>query len=286
MQPAAQTLDPARFAIVAAGDHVWCLARDLKDQNFFAPFQLICRRADNGEIVWKSTDLPDYAPFDLVGQPLLADGKLFIAAKTQANPQQRQGQPQQFVLAIQPHDGKVALEDRDRHVPPGRPDVLLPVQPRHGRPSLDWSTAPARSTSTRTSACSPGSTPIPECSTGDTATRPTPYQSRLTSSTTTSPRSPRSSAVRRSRPVRRSWSRECSPERLYAIDPNRMKVLWERPITKASRLLARRRRRRVFRRCGARAPSTSRRGSSCGRRVCPAAATEAKCWCGRTASGN
>ncbi len=26
-------------------------------------------------------------------------------------------------------------------------------------------------------------------------------------------------------------------ERLYAIEPNRMKVLWERPITKASRLL-------------------------------------------------
>ena len=50
----------------------------------FASFQLICRRADNGEVVWKSTDLPDYAAFDLVGLPLLADGKLFIAAKSQA----------------------------------------------------------------------------------------------------------------------------------------------------------------------------------------------------------
>ena len=107
MQPAAQMLDPARFAIVAAGDLVWCLARDIKDQNFFAPFQLICRRADNGEVAWKSADLPDYAPYDLVGQPLLADGKLFIAAKTQANPQMRQGLPQQFVLAVQPHDGKL-----------------------------------------------------------------------------------------------------------------------------------------------------------------------------------
>ena len=98
---------PSRFAIVAAGEHVWALARDLKDQNIFASFQLICRRADKGEIVWKSADLPDYAAFDLVGLPLLADGKLFIAAKTQANPQMRQGLPQQFVLAIQPHDGKV-----------------------------------------------------------------------------------------------------------------------------------------------------------------------------------
>ena len=45
--------------------------------------------------------------FDLVGLPLLADGKLFIAAKSQANPQMRQGLQQQFVLAIQPRDGKV-----------------------------------------------------------------------------------------------------------------------------------------------------------------------------------
>ena len=98
---------PSRFAIAAAGEHVWGLARDLKDQNLFAPFQLTCRRADKGEIVWKSADLPDYGAFDLVGLPLLADGKLFIAGKTQANPQMQQGLPQQFVLAIQPHDGKV-----------------------------------------------------------------------------------------------------------------------------------------------------------------------------------
>ena len=55
-------LEPARFAIVAAGDHVWTLARDVRDQNMFAPFQLNCRRADNGEIVWKSPDLSEYVP--------------------------------------------------------------------------------------------------------------------------------------------------------------------------------------------------------------------------------
>ena len=107
-QNSARGVDGNRFAIVAAGEYVWALARDMKDQNFFAPFQLICRRADKGEIVWKSADLPDYAAFDLVGFPLLADGKLFIPAKSQANPQQQQqGQPQQFILAIQPHDGKL-----------------------------------------------------------------------------------------------------------------------------------------------------------------------------------
>src|SRR5262249_28622218 len=40
--------------------------------------------------------------------PIVADGRLFIAAKTHANPPQQQRQPQQFVLAIRPHDGKVA----------------------------------------------------------------------------------------------------------------------------------------------------------------------------------
>ena len=40
---------------------------------------------------------------------MLADGKLFVTAKTGPNPQQpqMQNQPQQLVLAIQPHDGKI-----------------------------------------------------------------------------------------------------------------------------------------------------------------------------------
>ena len=87
---------------------VWCLGRDLKDQNFFAPFQLTCRRADNGEVVWKSADLPDYAPYR-PGRPA-APGRrqaLHRRPRPRPNPQQQQGLPQQFVLAIQPHDGKV-----------------------------------------------------------------------------------------------------------------------------------------------------------------------------------
>src|SRR5262249_55400989 len=109
MQPAGQMLDPGRFAIVASGEHVWTLARDVKDPNMMAPLQLTCRRADNGEVVWKSSDLADYAAFELVGMPMLADGKLFVTAKTAPNPQQpqMQNQPQQLVLAIQPHDGKI-----------------------------------------------------------------------------------------------------------------------------------------------------------------------------------
>src|SRR5262249_3475584 len=72
-----------------------------------------CRRADNGEVVWNSADLADYAAFELAGMPILAEGKLFIVAKTGMNPQQMQmmqggqRQPQHLVLAIQPHDGKI-----------------------------------------------------------------------------------------------------------------------------------------------------------------------------------
>ena len=99
-------VDTSRFAILASGDQIWTLVKDLKDQNFFAPFHLACRRASSGELVWQSNDLSDYAQLDLCGPPLLVVGKLFIPAKGQGNPQQ-QGMPQQLVLAIQPHDGKV-----------------------------------------------------------------------------------------------------------------------------------------------------------------------------------
>ncbi len=205
-QNMARALDASRFAIVAAGEHVWALARDLKDQNMFAPFQLICRRADNGEIVWKSTDLPDYATFDLVGLPLLADGKLFIAAKTQANPQQQQGLPQQFVLAIQPHDGKVLWKTEVGTFRQGQQYYLL-LHAATRRPSRGWSTARARSISTRTSACLRGSTPTPGRSTGDTATRPTRSSPGIASSTTMQPRNLRPSAARPCRRARLSSSR-------------------------------------------------------------------------------
>src|SRR5262249_30997554 len=61
MQDQARMLEPGRYAIVASGDHVWTLGRDLKDQNFFGPFHLSCRRAEGGDVVWQSADLSDYS---------------------------------------------------------------------------------------------------------------------------------------------------------------------------------------------------------------------------------
>ena len=106
IQDQTRMIDPTRFAIVAAGDHVFTVGRSLKEQNQFAPHTLTCRRAEGGEVVWQSPDLADYAMLELNGPPIVVDGKLFVAGKSLPD-QQRQRMPQQFVLAIRPHDGKV-----------------------------------------------------------------------------------------------------------------------------------------------------------------------------------
>jgi len=105
MQNQVRGVDPTRYAIVAGLGHVWTLSRDLRDPNFQAPFLLTCRRAEGGDVVWKSSDFPEFAEVDLVGQPILARDTLYIAAKTGSTRQQNQ--PDQFVLAIRPHDGKL-----------------------------------------------------------------------------------------------------------------------------------------------------------------------------------
>jgi outer membrane protein assembly factor BamB len=104
-QDQSRWIDPRRFAILASESFVWCLVRDLNDANMLAPFRLVCRRADNGDVVWQTSDLPDYAALDLVGTPTLANGTLYVAARTAQN--QQQGQPRQSVLAIRARDGKL-----------------------------------------------------------------------------------------------------------------------------------------------------------------------------------
>lgn len=107
MQDYTRWVDPTRFAIACAGDFVCVVARNIKEPNMMAPCTLSCRRAEGGEVVWQSTDLGDYSQLDMNGPPIVADGKLLIAAKSVFNPQQQQP-AHQFVLAIEPHDGKIA----------------------------------------------------------------------------------------------------------------------------------------------------------------------------------
>ena len=236
-QPAAQMLDPGRFAIVADGEHVWTLIRDLKDQNFAAPYQLICRRSDNGEIIWQSKDLPDYAPYDLVGLPLLAVGKLFVAVKTGANPQQpQQGQPQQLLLAIQPHDGKVLWKTEVGTFRQGAqfrmfsysrdPSPQPRLVARAGAVYLDTHVGVLARLDTDSGTLDWGY-----------AYKTDPYRSMHRFMFYYEPQEPQATA---SQPLPAGDAflvKGAQSGRLYAVDANRMKVLWERPITKASRLL-------------------------------------------------
>ena len=107
MQNQARMVDPHRYEIVAGLGYVWTLSRDLRDANYQAPFTLTCRRAEGGDVVWKSADFPEIAEVELVGRPILARETLFVAARTGMAGRQRQNQPDQFVLAIRPHDGKL-----------------------------------------------------------------------------------------------------------------------------------------------------------------------------------
>ncbi len=107
MQGQSQMIDPKKFAILAAPGYVWTLGKDVKDANFQALSHLFCRRAQDGEVVWKSTDIPDYAGMDLVGMPILARDTLFVAGKSSMIEGGQGNASRQFLLAIRPHDGKL-----------------------------------------------------------------------------------------------------------------------------------------------------------------------------------
>lgn len=99
-------IDPTRYLIVAVGERVLSLERDLRDQNYNAPYRLVCRRADSGDVVWQSTDLTEMANLDLIGPPLPVGDRVFVVARSSMNQQPQQG-PGLFVLAIEPSDGTV-----------------------------------------------------------------------------------------------------------------------------------------------------------------------------------
>ena len=107
MSDHARMVDSSRYAILAGLGYVWDLSRDIKDANYLAAAHLTCRRAENGEIAWQSSKLPDYTGIDLVGLPILADDALIVAGKSSGNNNGQEHQAHQFVLAIRPHDGKL-----------------------------------------------------------------------------------------------------------------------------------------------------------------------------------
>jgi len=234
MQEFARVLDATRFAVVASEELVWSLSRDLKDQNFYAPFQLTCRRSDNGETVWKSADLPDYAPYDLVGHPILADGKLFQAAKTQANPQQRQGLPQQFVLAIQPHDGKLLWKAEIGTFRQGQQYFFYYSRDPSPQPRLvERAGAVYADTHVGVLARLDADSGTLDWGFGYKTDPPRAeyffwYRAPQEQTSASSPPLPAGDAL---------LVKGTQSERLCSIDPNRLKASWDRPITKSARLL-------------------------------------------------
>ena len=242
MQDAARFTDATRYAIIASGEHVWSLSRDLKDGNFQAPFHLVCRRAENGEVIWQSNDLSDYAGLDLNGPPILAAGRIFIPAKGQGDPRQGQGGMSQVVLSIQPHDGKVVwkgevgmLRQDNRFNWYGynrEPDAQPRLVYRTGSIYVEthqgvFARLDADSANSRL---------------GVRLSRPTPFRARAAFFWGyNQPSEPAPSGSLPAEYGETFLLKGMQSAHLYAIDPNRMKVLWDRPISKTSRLLARQR---------------------------------------------
>lgn len=235
LQPIGQALDPTRFAIAASSEYVWVLARDMKDQNMVAPFLLSCRRADNGEVVWRSSDLSDYASLDLVGEPFLAGGRLYCVAKTFQGPNQpAQGLPQQSVLAIQPHDGRVVWKTEVgtfREVQPyyyyryfreSTPQPRLLYQA--GMLYIDTHKGILGRLDAETGALDWGFG----------------YRTDPVGSSERWFYQPPGPTIACGPPVVASGAmliKGIQSERIYSLDADRMKVGWERPITKLSRLV-------------------------------------------------
>ncbi len=240
-QDQARMIDPGRYAILVAPGYVWSLGKELKNLNMMATAHLVCRRAENGEVLWQSTDLPDYAGLDLVGLPILAGGKLLIAGKTASGNNRGGGGEdnlaRQYVLAIRPHDGKLLWKTEvgtfretqqyyyyymrdtspqprlayrsgsvyiDTHV-----GVLARLDADSG--AIDWGYA--------------------------YPTDPVQGQSRffffgMNTAQATTPSGPPPLSVGDAILIKGAKS-----DRICLIDPDRMKLLWDRPIAKASRLL-------------------------------------------------
>jgi outer membrane protein assembly factor BamB len=237
MQDQVRMLDLTRFAIVASGEHVWSLGRDLKEQNFFAPFALICRRADSGQVVWQSTDLSDYTQIDPACLPLLAGGKLFVTCKSAANQNPQQGQQQQVVLAIQPHDGKVLWKSevgliRQANMyfyyymrdPSPQPRLVY----RAGAVYVDTHLGVLARIDADSGALDWGFGYKTDAVQGDDRFFFFGYNQQQQTTTASS------------EPLQTGEAfviKGTKSDRLYAVEPNQMKVLWERPISKSSRLL-------------------------------------------------
>jgi outer membrane protein assembly factor BamB len=239
-----QMIDPKRFALVAAPGFVWSLGRDPKDPNFQAASRLVCRRSETGEVVWQTSDLPDYAGMDLMGQPLLARGTIYLAGKSGASMGMGWGmggdnQARQHVLAIRPHDGKVLWKTEVGIFREGPRYYYYGMPENNPQPRLAYRAGSLYlDTHQGVLARLDADSGTLEWGYGY-QTDPVQMQGRFIfffgmqnpfGSTASAPSTP--VAVGDALLVKGANS-----DRLCAIDPDRVKVLWERPMAKSARLL-------------------------------------------------
>ena len=206
-------------------------------------FRLSCAAApENGEVIWQSKDLSDYAGLDLNGPPILAAGKIFMPAKGQGNPQQGPGghaaaragdsaARRQGDLEVGGRDAAARQSNRwwwGNREPEAQPRLVyragsIYVETHQGvfarldadSGAPDWGFA--------------------------YQTDPVQGQGRMISSGAGTHACSRKPTPEGSLPLLSGETfllKGLQSTRLNAIDPNRMKVLWERPISKGSRLLA------------------------------------------------
>jgi len=236
MQNQAQMVDPKQFAVLAAPGYAWDLGRDLKQMNQQATARLVCRRAETGEVVWQSSDLPDYAGLNLVGLPILARGSLYIAGKTAPANNGQDNSPKQVVLAVRPHDGKVLWKTEVGMFREAQQFYYYAMRDTTPQPRLLFR---AGSVYMDTHA---GVLARLDAETGRLEwgygypTEPVQGQSRFFFRSM-----PNQDPTPAAEPPLRDGDallvKGAKADRVCAVDPDRMKLLWDRPIAKSARLL-------------------------------------------------
>jgi outer membrane protein assembly factor BamB len=227
-------MDPTRFAILASRTHVWTLSRDLKDQNFFASFRLTCRRADGGDVVWQSSDLPDYSQIELAGKPILAGDTIYSVAKTPMNFQQ-QGPAQQFVLAIRASDGKQLWKVEVGTFRQNQRFFFYGMNENSVQPRL-FKHAGSVYVDTHDGVLARLDAESGELDWGFGYQTEPVEGNRFFFFQMMQPKESSASSV----PLRAGDAlivKGAKSERIHALDADRMKVLWDRPISKSARLL-------------------------------------------------
>jgi len=244
-----QMIATNHYAVLADDAHVWTLGRDPKNQSYNATSPLVCRRAETGEVIWQSPDLTEYSGMEMMGTPILAHGTLFLAGRKSATETSSSsnisfygssGNQHQYVMAIRPRDGKIvwtadvgALRDGTRYYYYGQADNS--PQPRliyrAGSIYIDTHNGILARIDAESGAVDWGYG-YPTDPVQNSMSRLIIINGMLTQS------SPSSSAG--GAPLRSGDAlifKGAKSDRLCAIDPDRMALLWERPIAKSARLL-------------------------------------------------